>query len=120
MISSLAGIAASFFACRFFSGEYITLAVFISQALTAAILIFALKANIKGVFDKKFMVNIVKIALSSGIALAVIKILYYVIKNDAFESGTAKNLLIAAVISVTGLCSYLGLNLIFKTEVKKS
>jgi len=75
--------------------------------------------KIKGIFDKKFLQNISKIVLSSGILLIIIKILYYIINNDAFESGLFKNILVAGTIALTGAFCYIGTNLIFKTQEAK-
>ena len=126
MFASVAGISVNFIMCWIFISVlnlppvYITLAVLICQSVTAGILIIALKINIKEVFDKKFLANIAKIVLSSGILLIIIKILYYIIKNNAFESGILKNILVAAFIAVIGACSYIAVNLIFKTDEAKT
>ena len=122
MIASLAGIAVNFILSWIFISKlnlepiYITLAVFICQSVTAVILIFSLKIKIKEIFDKKFLANIAKPVLSSGILLIIIKIIYYIIKNNAFESGLIKNILVAGIIVIAGACSYIGINLIFKTD----
>ena len=126
MIASLAGIAVNFVLCRIFIVNlnlppvYITLAVLICQSITAAILIIALKINIKEIFDRKFLGNIAKIVLSSGILLIIIKILYDIIKNNAFESGAFKNILVALIILVTGVGVYIGINIICKTDEAKA
>ena len=125
MIASLSGIAANFILCWVFISKldlppvYITLAVFICQSITAMILIIVLKMKIKEIFDKKFLANVAKIVLSSGILLIIIKILYYIMKNNAVESGMFKNILIAGVIVITGVCSYIGINMIFRTNETK-
>ena len=126
MIASLSGIFINFILSWIFISKlnlppvYITVAVFICQTLTAGILIISLKINITEIFDKKFLGNIGKIVLSSGILLIIIKILYYIIGSNAFESGDLKNILISAVILITGACCYIGVNLIFKTEETKT
>ena len=83
------------------------------------ILIIALKIKIKEIFDIKFLSNIAKTVLSAGILLIIIKILYYIMKNNAVESGMFKNILIAGVIVITGVCSYIGINMIFRTNETK-
>ena len=126
MIASIAGIAVNFILCRIFMVElnlppvYITLAVFICQTITAIILIISLKVKIKEIFDKKFLANIAKTVLSSGIMLIIIKILYYIIKNNAFESGIIKNILTAGITAIAGVCVYILINLIFKTDEAKT
>ena len=125
MVASLAGIVVNFILSWVFISKlnlppvYISLAILICQTVTAMILIFALKINIKEVFDKKFLANIAKTVLSSGILLIIIKILYYIINNNAFESEMITNILVAAGITVTGVCSYIAVNLILKTDEAK-
>ena len=122
MIASLAGIAVNFILNWVFISKlklppvYITLAVLLCQTLTAAVLVAALKINIKYIFDKKFLLNISKIVLSSGILLIIIKILYYIINNNAFESGGLKNILISVIVLVMGAGCYTGVNFIFRTD----
>ena len=125
MIASLAGIAVNFILCWVFISKlrldpvYITFSVLICQSVTAIILIIALKIKIKEIFDKKFMANIAKTVLSSGIMLIIIKILYYIIKNNAFDSGFIKNILVAGITAIAGLCVYILINLILKTNEAK-
>ena len=125
MIAALSGIAVNFISCWIFMSKlnlepvYITLAVLICQSVTAAILIISLKIKIKEIFDGKFLTNIAKIVLSSGILLIIIKILYYIIKNNAFESGIFKNILVAVGIVIVGACVYFAANVIFKTDEAK-
>ena len=120
MLASVSGIAVIFIWCKFIiSGttpREITLAVLICQIVTAAILIIALSIKIKEIFNKNFLANIGKIVLSSGILLIIIKILYYIIKNNAFDSSILRNILTAVIIAVAGVCFYAGANLILKTE----
>ena len=126
MIASLSGIAVNVGLCWFFMSVlklepvYIALAVLICQIVTASVLIIALKINIKEIFDKSFLANIGKIVLSSGILLIIINILYYIIKNNAFDSGIIKNILVAVLIAVAGVCSYAGVNFIFGTDEVKA
>jgi putative peptidoglycan lipid II flippase len=125
MMASLSGIAVNFILCMVFMSVlnlppvYITLAVLICQSVAAGVLIFALGIKIKEIFDKKFMANIAKIVLSSGILLIIIKILYCIIENNAFYSGFLNNILVAAAILITGVCVYIGANLIFRTNETK-
>ena len=120
MAASLAGMAACFALCGVFTEKGITAAVLISQGLSAAVLIFALKMKIKEIFDKNFLKNIVKIVVSSGFLFLVIKIIYLIMGNDAFDSGPVKNILTAALIVITGLCAYTGINFILKTDEIKT
>ena len=129
MIAALSGIAVNFGVCWFFISAlklapvYITFAILICQSATAVILVIALKINIKEIFDKRFLANIGKIVLSSGILLIIIKILYYIINNNAFELGFShfiKNITVAVIIVIVGICSYAGVNLIFGTDEAKA
>ena len=122
MIASLSGIFANFVLSRIFivySGElpvYITLVMFISQSVTAAVLIISLNKSVKNIFNKSFLANIAKIVLSSGLLLIIIIILYNIIENNAFDSGKPVNILVAVIIAAAGLFSYLGISVIFKTD----
>jgi len=118
MAAALAGVAVNFIMCMFFvEGGNITLAVLVSHSVTAVILAAALKKTMKNIFDKKFLTNIAKIILSSGVLLIIIKILYCIIDNDAFESGALYNILTAGAVTAAGACVYIGAGFILKTEV---
>ena len=123
MIASLSGIAVNLGLCWLFISVlklepvYISLSVLLCQSAAAVILIVALKMKIKDIFDKKFLANIVKIALSSGILLIIITILYdIIIKNDAYTVGIYKNILVAVVIVIVGAIVYIVSNLLLKTD----
>ncbi|MCL2773169.1 MAG: murein biosynthesis integral membrane protein MurJ [Oscillospiraceae bacterium] len=124
MIAAISGIAVNFALNWVLIGNlklppvYITAANFICQTVTAVILITALKIKIKEIFDKKFLINVLKIVLSSAILLIITKIIYLIINNNAFEMGTAgtlKNIMVAVVILIAGIAVYLGMNFILKT-----
>jgi putative peptidoglycan lipid II flippase len=125
MFASLAGIAVNFIICRVIVFElelplyFITLATLICQSVTAVILIGALKISAEKIFDKKFLVNIGKIVLSSGILLIIITAAYYLLENNAFEAGTAANILTAAVVFTAGVAAYAGANFLLGTDEAK-
>ena len=129
MIAAISGIAVNFALNWVLIGNmklppvYITAANFICQTVTAVILISALKIKIKEIFDKKFLLNVLKIVLSSSILLIITKIIYLIINNNAFVpglNGTVKNITVAAGILIAGAAVYLGTNLIFKTNEAES
>jgi peptidoglycan biosynthesis protein MviN/MurJ (putative lipid II flippase) len=121
MFAALSGIAVNFILCWIFieilelAPVYIMLASLICQITAAAVLIIALRNKIQGIFNGKFLGNIAKIVLSSGITLIITNILYFIIKNNAFEAGLAKNILTAVIILIAGIASYLCANLVLRT-----
>lgn len=125
MIAAISGVAVNFILCRVLIAYlglppvYIAFSALICQSVAAVVLVFALKIKIKGVFDKKFFANTVKIFLSSGILLAVIKLSAHIIKNDAFESALFKNISVAGVTAAAGAVCYMAANMVFKTEEAK-
>ena len=125
MMAALSGIAANFALCRLFISFlglppfYIALSLLACQSLAALILAAALKTNIKGIFDRKFLANIAKIFLSSAVLLAIVEILYHIIGNDAFESGILRNISVAGVVALAGAVCYIGANMVLKTEEAK-
>ena len=125
MMASLLGIAANVALCFAFmtklklSPSYVALAAFLCQCAAAAVLVVALRAKIKGIFDKKFLANILKIFSSSAILLIIVKILYYIIGNSAFEAGIFKNAMVVGLIAAVGACFYIAANMVFKTEETK-
>ena len=122
MIAAVSGIAVNFILCWIFIGRLnlapvcITSANFICQTVTAAVLIFSLKFKIKDIFVRSFLANIAKIILSSGVLLIIIKILYFIIDNNAFEAGVFKNIIISAAMLTAGTAVYIAVNLILKTN----
>lgn len=126
MVAALSGIAVNFILCWIFievlelAPVYIAVAGLICQIVTACILIIALKIKIRGIFNINFLLNIAKIVLSSGIALIITHILYFIINNNAFKSRELKNILTAAVIVIAGAGVYLGTNFILRTNEAKA
>ena len=86
------------------------------MSVAAVILIIALQKNIKEIFDRKFLENIAKIVLSSGILLIITTLIYYIIQNNPFESETAENILVAVIVFIWGACVYIGVNILCKTD----
>lgn len=125
MTAAISGITVNFILCWIFIEKlklppvYITLASFICQTATAAILIISLKIKIKEIFDIKFTVNIAKTVLSSVILLIIIKIIYFALNNNAFEAGIIKNIVVSLGILISGAAVYFISNLILRTEEVK-
>ena len=126
MAASLSGIAANLVLSRLFilnfnfPPVYITLAVLICQSAAAFILIAALKIKIGEIFDRDFLVNIIKIVLNSAVLLIIIKILYYIMGNSAFDSSLLKNISVGLIILISGTAVYALSNIIFKTNESKA
>jgi len=125
MIAAICGIAVNFMLCYIFinilnlAPVYITVSGLACQSVAVIILIIALKAKIRGIFNKSFIKNMAKIVLSSLITLIITGILYFIINNNAFEPGIPgllKNIGVAVIILIAGVIVYLGTNFILRTN----
>ena len=122
MIAAIAAVCVNFILCYVFielfelAPAFISLANFICQASAMIILIIALRVKVRGVLNGRFLANICKIVLSSGIALIIILIIHAVIANNAFEEGLFRSIGTAAVILIAGIAAYLGANLALRTD----
>jgi len=122
MIAAASAVAANFILCYIFieimglAPAFITLANLICQSVALIILTSALKLKVRGIFSKKFIANIAKIVLSSGISLIITVIMSSMMGNNAFESGILWNILTAVVILTAGAAVYLCANLVLRTN----
>ena len=122
MLAAISAIAVNFVLCYIFvevmgfAPAFITLANLICQSVALFILASALKLNIRGVLNKKLILNIAKIVLSSGFSLIITITLYSIIGNNAFESGILGNILIAVIILIAGAAAYLCANFVLRTN----
>lgn len=123
MIASVCGILLNMLLCEIFivraelSPVYISAACLCAQSLSALILVIALAVKIKGVFDRGFFVNLIKTAVSAGALFGLMWIIYGAVNNNAFSTGTVKNILVAVAFGIGGIAVYLGVNIVLKTEL---
>ena len=122
MFAAVIGVSVNFGLCYLFINilgfgpVYIAAASLICQTAAACILTAALKIKVRGVFTKDFLMNTAKIVLASGVSLVGADILYFLLRNNAFESGTVKNIVTAAAVFIPGIAVYLCANAALKTN----
>ena len=94
----------------------VSVAVATSQIAAAAVLLIFLFKKIKGVINKKLIVNAVKILISGAVSFAAMRIVYYFIDNNPYASGDLKNIIVIFIIFAVGAAVYI--SGLFLTRVK--
>ena len=89
-----------------------------SQITAAGVLMIFLYRNIKGVINKKFVVNAVKILISGAVSFAAMRIVYYFIGNNPYASGDLKNIIVMFIIFAVGAVVYIGGLFITRVKIK--
>ena len=86
----------------------VSISVAAAQITAAGVLILFLIKHIKGVVNKKLIINMVKILISGSVSFAAMLAVYNFIGNDPYSSGNLKNLITMAIIFVVGAAVYIG------------
>ncbi|MCL2517201.1 MAG: murein biosynthesis integral membrane protein MurJ [Oscillospiraceae bacterium] len=125
MIASISGIVgnislSAIFVYLFDLGNgAIGLAVAVAQTITAVILIIFLHVKIKGIFTNKFIISMVKIAISSAAAFLIMLFAYHFYGNNPYESEKINNIIVGVVIFIIGAAIYFGGLFITRVKIKE-
>ena len=85
----------------------VALANALGQIAAAAVLIAALLRMSRGILDRSFLRELLKILAGTLFAAALMWLIYHMIGNQPFEAGIWKNLFTASVVVVPGIVVYL-------------
>jgi len=86
----------------------ISVSVAAAQITAAGVLVIFLFKKVKGVINKKLIVNAVKILISGIVSFVAMLIVYHFIGNDPYSSGDLKNLITMFIIFTVGAVVYIG------------
>lgn len=120
LLGVVVNIAVSYVSVNIFHGkiEAVAFANALGQICAAALLIiFAIRKN-KGLFNKAFVVNILKTAVSGALCFAVMKIIHRVFENNAYDSGPIKNIAVVFAVFIPGAAVYLISAKLFRIRFK--
>lgn len=124
MIASLCGIAVNIITAAILiqipnvTSEVIGIAVAAAQILSAVMLLIFLHRKIKGVFNKTFVINIIKILIAGIVSFVSIWITYNLIGNNPYNSNEIRNLIVMIIIFVVGAIIYLGGLFLMRAKIK--
>lgn len=124
MTATLCGIAVNLVSAAFLikidgiGVGAIGIAVAAAQIVTAVVLIIFLINKIKGVINKEFVINILKILISGIISFGVMLTVYRLIGNNPYDSSVIKNIIVMVVIFSVGAIIYISGLFITRVKVK--
>jgi integral membrane protein MviN len=114
MIATLCGIAVNIITAVVLTGidgvgvGAVSIAVAASQITAAGVLVIFLFKKIKGVINKKLFINAVKILISGIVSFLAMRVVYYFMGNNPYESGNLKNIIVILIIFAVGAITYIG------------
>lgn len=85
----------------------VALANALGQIAAASVLVLSLVRMSKGILDKSFMRELLKIILCTLLAAAAMYMIYSLLGNHPFEAGMGRNILVAVIVFVPGAAIYL-------------
>ncbi len=118
----IANIIVSFLSVKYFNSSgtgAVGLGYTAGLTIAAAVIVIFFAKNIKGVVGKQFFYNLIKIIIGALLSTAVMKLVYTLLKNDPYVSSEIKNILIAAIVLVSGGAVYFVSLKLFKVKFKK-
>lgn len=98
--------------------EVIGLSVAIAQIAAAVTLLISLCRKIKGIINKKIIINIIKILAAGIVSFCVITLIRNIIGNNPYDAGDLRNIFVMAVIFIVGASVYAGGLFIARLKIK--
>lgn len=94
-------------------------AVALGQAIAALVLCISAAVKIKGLFDRDFVINIIKEIICGLVMLGVMMLVHKLLANDPYSAGIYKNIGVCALTFICGAVMYLVFSAILRVKIEK-